>query len=130
MVDGNRGANAFAQLSMLMNPMVGGYGYGAPMMTGGYGAPMGAPMTGGYGAPMAGGYVPGTVGGYSAPMTGGYGAPMAGGTPAPAAGGAVSGPAPQRFNPVGAPAAPATDRPIGVVEPPAATGDVAKGFKA
>ena len=133
MVDGNRGANAFAQLSMLMNPMAGGYGYGAPMMTGGYGAPM---MTGGYGAPMgapmAGGYAPGAVGGYGAPMTGGYGAPMAGGAPAPAAGGAVSGPAPQSFNPVGAPAAgvPATDRPIGVVEPPAATGDVAKGFKA
>ena len=140
MVDANRGANAFSQLSMLLNPMAGGFGYGVPApavggysapMAGGYGYGVPAPAVGGYGAPMAGGYPapgtvqPGAVGGYSAPMAGGV----------PAAGGAVSGPAPQSFNPVGAPAAPAagapaTDRPVGIVEPPAATGDVAKGFKA
>ena len=99
MVEANRGANAFAQLSMLLNPMASGY------------APMGyAPVPGA--TPVAPGMVPGAA--------------------APAAT-TVAGPAPQSFNPTGAPVAPAAtgvDRPVGIVEPAATTGDVAKSFKA
>ena len=106
MVEANRGANAFAQLSMLLNPMAGVYGQmGYPGM-----APQGA-------VPTAPGMAP-------------QGAtPMA---PQGYAGGPVAGPAPQSFNPTGAPAAPAVgnDRPVGIVEPAATTGDVAKSFKA
>ena len=107
MVEANRGANAFAQLSMLLNPMAGGYaqmGYPGMAPQGGYPgmAPQGA-------VPTAPGMAPQ-----------GY------------AGGPVAGPAPQSFNPTGAPAAPAAgnDRPVGIVEPAATTGDVAKSFKA
>ena len=104
MVEANRGASAFAQLSMLLNPMAGGYGA----------APMGYPGM----APVAPGMAPGAAAPAAAPQ--GYAA-------AP-----VAGPAPQSFNPTGAPVAPAAgaDRPVGIVEPAATTADVAKGFKA
>lgn len=112
MVEANRGANAFAQLSMLLNPMAGGYGQmGYPGAQGGY--PGMAPGM----VPPQGGY-PGMAPQATAPQ--GY------------AGAPVAGPAPQSFNPTGAPAAPAAgnDRPVGIVEPAATTGDVAKSFKA
>ena len=116
MVEANRGANAFAQLSMLLNPMAGAYGqmgYAgmAPAMT-----PVGYPAPG-VAAPVAG--MP-------------YTAPAAAATQG-FAGTPVAGPAPQSFNPTGAPVAPATagvDRPVGIVEPAATTGDVGKTFKA
>ena len=119
MVEANRGANAFAQLSMLLNPMAGAYGqmgYAgmAPAMT-----PVGYPAPG-VAAPVAGMA-------YTAPA-----APAAAATQG-FAGAPVAGPAPQSFNPTGAPVAPATagvDRPVGIVEPAATTGDVGKTFKA
>ena len=128
MVEANRGANAFAQLSMLLNPMAGGYGQmGYPGMApqGGYpGMAPGMVPQGGYPGMTPQGAVP------TAPGMAPQGAtPMA---PQGYAGGPVAGPAPQSFNPTGAPAAPAAgnDRPVGIVEPAATTGDVAKSFKA
>lgn len=132
MVEANRGANAFAQLSMLLNPMAGGYGapMGYPGMAPGM-APQAAPM----GYPAAPGMAPQAPMGYPAapgmtPVAPGAAAPAA--APQGYAGAPVAGPAPQSFNPTGAPVAPAagTDRPVGIVEPAATTADVAKGFKA
>ena len=128
MVEANRGANAFAQLSMLLNPMAGGYGqmgYSGMAPQGGYpGMAPGMVPQGGYPGMAPQGAVP------TAPGMAPQGAtPMA---PQGYAGGPVAGPAPQSFNSTGAPAAPAagTDRPVGIVEPAATTGDVAKSFKA
>ena len=128
MVEANRGANAFAQLSMLMNPMASGYtqmGYPGMAPQGGYpGMAPGMAPQGGYPSMAPQGAVP------TAPGMAPQGAtPMA---PQGYAGGPVAGPAPQSFNPTGAPAAPAAgnDRPVGIVEPAATTGDVAKSFKA
>ena len=127
MVEANRGANAFAQLSMLLNPMAGGYsqmGYPGMAPQGGYpGMAPGMVPQGGYPGMTPQGAVPTAPG-----MTPQGATPMA---PQGYAGGPVAGPAPQSFNPTGAPAAPAAnDRPVGIVEPAATTGDVAKSFKA
>jgi len=127
MVEANRGANAFAQLSMLLNPMMaGGYGGYPGMAPAAPGmAPGAAPM--GYGpaptAPMGYAPAPGMAPGAAAPAA----------APQGYAAAPVAGPAPQSFNPTGAPVAPAAagaDRPVGIVEPAATTADVAKGFKA